>query len=135
MTRSRVDEDDRRKQYACMSHGFIPQRDLGNQPFSSNCRSFWKAALIARSLRPNPQYMFGASHRIPPGESTPLVEAHRSDTQSKLTQNTVNDTCEEIILKILATIKVRSLDYWGHIHVRPFYCLRWFWETKPFVQP
>ncbi len=62
--------------------------------------------------------MFGASHRIPPGESTPLVEAHHSDTQPKLTQNTVNETCEEIILKILATINVRSLDYWGHIHVR-----------------
>ena len=67
--------------------------------------------------------MFGASHRIPPGESTPLVEAHRSDTQPKPTQNTVNDTCEEIFLKILATIKVRSLDYWGHIHVRRFVSL------------
>ena len=62
--------------------------------------------------------MFGASHRIPPVESTPLVEAHRSDTQPKPTQNTVNETCEEIFLKILATINVRSLDYWGHIHVR-----------------
>jgi len=54
--------------------------------------------------------MFGASHRIPPGESTPLVEAHRSDPQPKLTQITVNETCEEIFLKILATINVRSLD-------------------------
>jgi hypothetical protein len=54
--------------------------------------------------------MFGASHRIPPGESTPLVEAHRSDPQPKPTQNTVNDTCEEIFLKILAKIKVRFLE-------------------------
>ncbi len=67
--------------------------------------------------------MFGASHRIPPGETTPLAEAHRSNMQSKPTQITLNDPCEEIILKILAAINVRSLNYWGHIHLRPFDCL------------
>ena len=95
----------------------IRNMTAGTIPFSSNCWSFRTAALIARSPRPNPQYRFVASHRIPPGESTPLVEEHRSDPQPKPTQNTVNETCEEIFLKILATIKVRSLDYWGHIHV------------------